>query len=273
MSRLEERILFRTLFSMAVFFGLSLVLLGYALSGRKFLGPAAFKTVNMLMFICITSEILFCILNLSLSESTDPQELVTITVVINVSDIFVTVCLEFAYVLRLRACLVNPSALKASTWLMVYPALYPLADIAAIYAQFHPEFRYTSDRIWDGMNIALVLQEFIVHSVFFHEIFRIYSYRKVMTFQVYFLLAMLIVYMAGFLVSLVLHTVYQDDIYFELLVFFTCLNIALFHPIMMAVLGMKPQVNTNTEFFPAIAAVERRNTLEVEMPELLEANT
>ncbi|KAJ3257344.1 hypothetical protein HK103_004564 [Boothiomyces macroporosus] len=220
---------------MAVFYSLSLLILGYTLSNCKFWGGNAGGILNVLILTTIAAQSLYITSLLVLASGVESGQALPIQILGNLCDIVNTCCLEFAYIIRLKVCIGNKQEQKFTNLLWVYPVIYPIADIVSIVGYFNHGMADISTFAWTITNIGLLVQESIVHGWFFKEMICLCKIDK-NSRSFWWMITIQLVYMFGFLGSLTCSMVYENPLATELIFFFWSINIALIYPIMKELL-------------------------------------
>ncbi|KAJ3317356.1 hypothetical protein HDV06_001686 [Boothiomyces sp. JEL0866] len=224
---------------MAVFFSLALMILGYSLSNCKFYGRGFTGIINLMIIATIAAQSIYIISLLVLASGVDDSSVVPLEILGNLCDIVNTCLLEFAYVIRLKACLMTEKERLIANALWVYPILYPIADIISIAGYFNPDLGAVSALIWNITNIGLLVQEIVVHSWFFKEMTKLFQIGKGAPISLWITITVQFIYMIGFLLSLVFSILYENPIAVELIYLFWSINIALIHPLMKEILAAR----------------------------------
>ncbi|KAJ3321278.1 hypothetical protein HDV06_004503 [Boothiomyces sp. JEL0866] len=231
---------------MAVFFSLALLILGYTVANCRLCGKGSTGIVNILVLVTVAAQATYIIDLLVLEEGVDGQFIVALEILGNICDIINTCCLEFAYVIRLEAILLNNGANLISKALWIYPVIYPIADMLSIVGYFDENLGSISPLVWNITNIGLILQEMVVHAIFYREISKVISVKQYTT-SLWITVSTQFVYMVGFLLSLIFAIVYEDPTSTELIYLFWSINIALIQPLAKE-LFMARDVQTKTKF-------------------------
>ncbi|KAJ3310219.1 hypothetical protein HDV04_005158 [Boothiomyces sp. JEL0838] len=224
---------------MAIFYSLALIILGYALSNCKFYGRGFTGIINLLILATITAQSIYIISLLVLASGVDERAIIPLDILGNICDIVNTCLLEFAYVIRLKSCLMTDRERMVANILWLYPILYPAADVISIAGYFNTKLGAVSALVWDITNIGLLVQETIVHSWFFKEMTRLFHIGRNASVSLWIIIAIQFIYMIGFLLSLVFSIVYKSPTAEELIYLFWSINIALIHPLMKEILAAR----------------------------------
>lgn len=193
----------------------------------------------MMILVTIGAQSIYIISLLVLATGVSDSVVLPLNILGNLCDILATCLLEFAYVIRLKSCLMSDQERNLTNFLWIYPILYPIADIISIAGYFNGNLGAISALVWNIINIGLLLQEIAVHSWFVKEMTRLFQIGKNAPISLWLTVTIQFVYMIGFFLSLLCSIIFESPIASELIYLFWSINIALIHPLMKEILASR----------------------------------